>query len=285
MFKNFSKRKVTGYFSRCVIGLLILMVVTNRANSQDSLAAFHEFAKLRQIYGHVPVQVEIDIRISATPFTNPQDTLGSTISFYVGLKGMYLEAEGLEEIVNDSLVIVVNNPARQITIFPNSPEAMQKMRQSSSMFLPDSSVGILAEKYTSSAQDIDGNKSKITFQSRETLHGSKQSKEIISATFQKSSYQPVEIEQVKMKPVLIDSVFYARFVSDKMYDGKLNKAVTGKGNLFFLTKELKTTYRFRKIDYAVPNPPARQQDRVNVDENGNYTPAKGYEEYLLSKEF
>jgi hypothetical protein len=285
MLNNFRCKNFITDFSKLGMLSLLLLLRTTSAISQDSLVAFREFAKLRQVYGHLPVQIRIDIQNSATPFTTPLDTLESAMNIYVGAPGMYLEAEGLEEIVNDSLVIMVNNPAKQIILYPNNGDVMKKMQESLSIVLPDSSLKTLAEKYTSLAQDVDGNQRKIILRSREMLYGTKQPKEIITVTFEKSSSRPIEIDQAKLKPMLIDSANYANFVNDKIYDGKLIRIQTSKGNIFFLVKESRTLYRFRKIDYDVPNPPAREQDRIVKAKDGSYMPAKGYEDYLLSKEF
>jgi hypothetical protein len=259
--------------------------VFSQQNGKDSLYALRELTKLRHLYEHLPVQINIEVENAAIPFTIPQDTLQSEMSVYFSKPDIYIEAEGLEEIVNDSLIIMVNNPAKQITLYPNDQDVMKKIQETVSMVLPDSSLKALAEKYTSLVQDVDGSIKKIKLSSREMLYGTRKPKEIITVIYKNIFYQPIEINDTKLRLVPVDSAVYANLVNEKIYDGKLVSASTSKGNMFFLVKELTTSYRLKKIDYKILHPPAKQQDRVIKVDDGSYAPARGYEDYLISKEF
>ena len=74
-------------------------------------------------------------------------------------------------------------------------------------------------------------------------------------------------------------------MKDPGYDGKLVSTAVSEGNVFFLVKELTTSYRFDKINYDVQLPPVKEDYRVIKKTNGDYQTAKGFEEYLLTKEF
>ena len=74
-------------------------------------------------------------------------------------------------------------------------------------------------------------------------------------------------------------------MKDPGYDGKLISTSTSEGKLFFLVKQITTLYRFDKINYKVQLPPVKEDDRVIRKNNGDYQAAKGFEQYVLSKEF
>ncbi|HET9824270.1 MAG TPA: hypothetical protein VFP87_02985 [Chitinophagaceae bacterium] len=268
-----------------VVLVLVVSNVFSQQNKNDSLFAFREFSRLQKMYQHLPVQINLHIQNSASPLTTPQDTLQTEMSIYFGTAGFYMEAEGLEEIVNDSLIVMVNNPSKQISVYRNDKSVMKRIYESLSMVLPDSSLQEFTHRYQSLVQDLDGAIRKIALNSRVTLYGTGKPKEIMTVTYQKTSYKPIEVTQTKLRLLPIDSSIYAGLLNDKTYDDKLLSAATSKGQIFFLVKEQKTSYRFLRIDYNVQIPPAKQQDRIAVAEDGSYLPSKGYEDYQVSTEF
>jgi hypothetical protein len=85
--------------------------------------------------------------------------------------------------------------------------------------------------------------------------------------------------------VPVDSAVFVNLTADKSFEGKLVKGNTPRGNIYFLMKEQTTRYVFKEVNYSVQAPPVWQQDRIAKAEDGHYIPAKGYEDYILSKEF
>lgn len=274
---------------KSIIFLLASIMVMTSAISQrgkikrDDYFAFHEFAKLRQMYKQLPIELEIHIQNSAKPFTTEQDTTQSDMSVYIDTFNFFMETEGLEEIVNDSLIVMINNPAKQILVYSNDKQKKREMEKSLSMMPSDSTLETLSKKYVSEIVDTGENIKKIKLKTKELVNGNP--KENVSIIYNSFFYEPIEIKQTKIYLVPADSSVYVNLANDKPNDAKLISTSTKQGKIFFLVKELTTTYNFRKISHHGLHPPVKEQDRITKTEDGNYVPAKGYEEYLLTKEF
>ena len=271
-----------------IVFLLILVSITGYATAQqkavDSLFAFREVARVRQLFTHLPVQIDIHIQNTADPVTSTRDTVQADMNLYYGKTDFYMQAEGLEEIVNDSFIVMINNPAKQILLYPNNQEVKRKMGSSVLMMLPDSSLQYLARTYRSSVQE-EGGRKKIELKSRGMIFGTDLPKETLTLSYGPGSYEGAEFDQLKYQLLPVDSAIYAGMVKNKEYEGRLLSTPTNKGNLFFLVKRSTTSYMFKKIEYDIPDPPVRQEDRILQAQDGSFIPAKGIKEYILSKEF
>jgi hypothetical protein len=127
---------------------------------------------------------------------------------------------------------------------------------------------------------------RITLQSREKIFGTDLVKETISITYLTGTYEPLTFEQSKRSLLPVDSTVYqTRLAGNTAYEGRLVSAKADAGNLFFVVREKKTFCGFSKINYDLRTPPVREQDRVLREADGNYQPAKGFEDYSVSKEF
>lgn len=264
--------------------LCLLCSAQAQKRKADSLAVLREYVKLWQMY-QKPVQLSIRIQNSADPVSRATDTVATDVDYYLSSNAFYFQSEGMEQIVNDSLIIVVNHPVKQITIYRNEQPVKNSIQKSLNAFLPDSSIERLAKGYSSTMKAEGQNKNRIELQNRAVVYGTTFPKEKIEVLYKQNNYEPIELLQRKCSLVPIDSITYAALLKDQTYSGKLVSSPAGKGNAFFIVKELKTLYSFKKVQVNVPHPPVQQQDRISIDENGDYIPVNRYKEYLLSKEF
>jgi|GEM_PF-3264581 len=268
-----------------VIALLFTLSGSAQNNRSDSLSAFFEFTKLGEVYKQLPVQLDIHIHNSANPLTTESDTLKADLNLYYGKTNFYMRTEGLEEIVNDSLLIIINNQTKQIMLYPNNHLLKETMERPTSVFMPDSSAETLARDYSSNLLDAGKNIKRVEIRSRQNLYGTNLPKECFAVTYYQQPYEPLEFSRTKTTLVVVDSSVYARFQKNTAYEGKLVKTTSEKGEFFFMVKELTTTYNFKSIKYGLANPPVKEEDRVIKGSMGDYMPAKGFEDYVLTKEF
>ncbi|PWU02590.1 MAG: hypothetical protein C5B52_05045 [Bacteroidetes bacterium] len=273
--------------------LLLFMVGTvfNLANvyaqskDTDSGFAFQEFSKLGQLYRRLPVQLDISIRNQGTPLNTAEDTMHTSMQLYYDKHGFFMSAEGMEEILNDSLMVLVNHPAKQIVIYPNRQQLSQQMEKTIALFSVDSSKITMEKRYISQWRDLENDVRRILLRSREKISGTDFSKETISIDYSASSYQYLSFSQTKEQLLPVDAAVYASKGTDPTYAGRLLARSTQEGNLYFLVKELTTTYKFEKIVYDIKKAPVLQQDRIVKNADGNYEATKGFEEYNVSQEF
>lgn len=253
--------------------------------SNDSLLPLREFIQLREIYKHLPVELNIHIQNSANPVTTASDSLQADMDVYYDYHNFYMKMEGLEEIVNDSLIVMVNNAGKNVLLYPNNQQQIVNMKRALTAIMPDSSIEAIAKKYTSSVSKSAHDQKRIELKSREKAYGTTLPRESIIIIYRDSSHQPLEFRRTKTLLLPIDSTTYNKLIKEPGYDENLVSPSASKGKLFFLVKELTTSYRFNKINYNVQLPPVRETDRVIKKSNGDYEAAKGFEQYLLSKEF
>lgn len=271
-----------------VIVFLIVAITASAQKQQtaDNLSLYREFVSLGKWYLNTPLQMKVQIVHKSTP--SVQDSTQATMLLYYSKHDFYLQAGEIEQIVNDSLTVLVNNDAKVIKVFSNSQSLEKNMQKSIPAFVSDSSLEKLAALYTIETEDKEKNRKEIIMQSRALVSGTSFSKEAIAITYLPGSQQPVVYLQYKRNLVPIDSASYTQMNSDPLYAGRLVKTKTSKkdgGNLFFVIKERITECRFIEATHDIWLPPVVQQNRVVKNENGAYVAVNGFEDYQVTKEF
>jgi hypothetical protein len=251
--------------------------------SADSLSAIREFSKLSQLYQRLPVQLDIHIYNTAVPVTTAEDTLRADMTVYFGTQDFYMQTEGLEQIANDSLIVMVNIPAKQIVVNANTQPLAKNIATAVTMFMPDSTAEAVNKKYYSTVTQTGKSSRLISLKTKELVYGTVFPKETISVSYHSVSYETAEYTRTKVRLLPVDSVVYASFIKNNQHSGRLVSSTSDRGTLYFLAKEVTTTYQFKKIRHDVPAPPAGEQDRVVKKADGSFMPAKGFEQYELSK--
>jgi hypothetical protein len=282
------RQRQTQRFKKTIPALLLLlsaMFAGAQLKQRDSLYAIREFARLGEIYTRLPLRMSIHIRSGANPVTTAADTIQADVELYYGKKDFYMETEGMEEIMNDSLVVMVNNQAKKIMLYPNNGQLMKNIEKTISLFRPDSSVEALGKLFTSRVEIAGHNSNRVSLKSRQIVYGTAFPKESVSVIYRPSSYEPVEFIQTRVRLLPVDSLVYHEMEKDPAYKGKFVSVTNSRGNFYFLVKELTLSYQFKKINYNTGTPPVTAYERISKDANGSYLPAKGFEEYMLSTEF
>lgn len=195
-----------------------------------------------------------------------------------------MKAGELEQVANDSVTVVVNSKAKMIKLFSNTNTLSKSMERIIPGVVPDASLQQLSRKYAITTED-NGKDRTMTVQSRDKIPGTDLAREMIAVTYQPGTCQPFNYTQVKRSLLPVDSAAYAQMETDPAYAGRIIKTGTIKGELFFVMKERTTGCRFVEISHSSQAPPVLQQQRVVKTGTGEYIPAKGFEEYLVSKEF
>jgi hypothetical protein len=268
-----------------------LLLLTATANAQrrkgrtDTLTVYREFAALGQWYLQQPVQMKIHMGYRSTPAKTAQDSVETDLQVYYGKNDFYLQAEGMEQIANDSLIVMVNNETKMINLYPNNGESFKKFQEAMALLAPDSSLQKLAQQYVAGINEEKQGGNKITLQSRNRVSGTDLVKEVVSITFDAATHQPLAYYHMNRSLVPVDSVTYNRLAENSAYAGRLISTKVNEYNVFLVVKELITDCRFTNIGHGQQAPPAREHNRVLRGENGEYLAAKGFEHYLVTTEW
>ncbi len=146
--------------------------------------------------------------------------------------------------------------------------------------VPDSSVRNLARTFRSVAKDSSAGSATIELSSRDMLYGTSLPRETIELQYNVQKNQPQQVKTIKRTLIRLDSLHYTQLQQET---GIAEKLLALEGN-YFLVKEQFTAYVYNEIgELAMAGVPVQVSDRVMRNERGEYTPAKKYGSYRLSK--
>lgn len=268
---------------------VLLLSATTTASAQkrkkqeaDTLSSYREFVSLGKWYLNTPLQIKVHLISRTIPLVRQEDNMEADMLLYYGRNNFYIQAGDLEQIVNDSLTVLINNEAKIMKIFSNTHTLGKTMEQIIPSFVPDSSLQKLSLRYSIEIQDEGKDIKKMTVQSRQRISGTAFSKETITITYRADSLQPLNYYRSQRSLIPVDSTVYNEMTGNPLYTGRLVTSKAAKGDLFFVMKEKTTECRFNEVIRQEALPTALQRHRIDRTESGEYIPAKGFEGYLVS---
>src|ERR1700753_2944858 len=95
----------------------ILAVAPCRAQQKDSIATMKLFLRVCNTYKTLPVQVDVDIANSANYIVEARDTSHTRVRFCLRKEGSYIAFDEMEQIANDSLMLLVDTTMRKMLLY------------------------------------------------------------------------------------------------------------------------------------------------------------------------
>lgn len=270
---------------------VVLLFTTFAATAQrkhkagrDNTTALQEFARLGKWNIQWPVQINLHITHHVTPTVSASDSADTDVTLYYDQHAFYMQAEGMEQIANDSVLIMVNNNARMIKVFPNKGLLTYSQGNRISSFMPDTSLEKLSQRFIATIREEGHAGKRIILQSHERITGTEFDKEMIDVSYSAGNYQPIHYKQIRRSVAPVDSAAYSEMIKDAAWNKRLFTTKVKAGEMFFVVKEQVTECRFTSIDYTQKASPVHEHDRVVRNAGGEYMPAKGYEAYNVTQE-
>jgi hypothetical protein len=271
--------------------MAVLLLVTGTATAQhrhkrskENATAFQELARLSKWNSQWPVQINLHIAHHVTPEVSASDSADTDMTLYYDAHAFYMQAEGMEQIANDSVLVMVNNTARMIRVFPNKGLQSYNQGNNFSSFMPDTSMERLTKRFVATMQEEERDRKRIILQSRDRISGTSLDKEVVDITYKADNYQPLHYKQIRRSVVPVDSATYSGLAKDTAWKGRLVTTTVKAGQLYFVVKEQVTECNFTSINYMQKTSPVREHDRVVKSASGEYLPAKGFEQYNIGRE-
>jgi hypothetical protein len=266
-----------------IIAAMLILPLLSHAQTNDTLAPVRQFVQLsNSVYKQLPMYAHMVIKNSSNYITGSQDTATSEAEFYISEDGAYMKYGTLEQVVNDSLMLMVNNAAQQMILLPNRQSVQQRLSAYTGMLLGDSSVQKISGIYTASTLPVENNNAVIELTSRIMAFGTSLPKEVLLMKFKEKNNEPLELTQIKRILVKLDSTQYNTLVQNPEYKGRLLSP--GNGN-YILVKDRITTFIYKKIAYGDKiKVPVQMSDRITQNSNGAYMPVQAYQAYLLNQQ-
>jgi len=283
-YKNSHRHYSHGLFiilRSLVLFTLLLPLFVRAQQGSDTLAALKQFIQISNSYEQLPMHAVIQIASSADFINSSRDTATMEMEFYLLQSGSYVKSGGMEQLSDDSLMVLVNSIAKKIIVLPNRQSVQDRLKVYMGIQLADSSLKKAAEKYTASVLPTENGNAAIEIKSRASAFGSPLPQESIPIIYNESTRQPLKVIQQREKLAMLDLLHYAALLQNPAYKGKL---FTSKKR-FFLIKGETITYSYQKIEYGNKvTLPALIKDRIVSNNSSGYTPAKGYEAFAIKKQ-
>ena len=261
-----------------LVVILLIFSITLYAQKSDTLTPLRDFVNISNGYKQLPLYLNLEMKNSTNFITGEDDTSSVQGEFFLRNENSYVHFGEFEQVVNDSVALLVSNKLQQMILYTNAAPVVQQMKNMMGMSFPDSSILHLAEKYTSAAKVQSKNRGTIELQSRAVVYGTSLPRETINMQYSLPGKLPEQVTTWRRSLLALDSSQYNELQKEPALIEKL-LALEGS---YFLIREQVTAYIYKKIDKAaVVHVPVTIKDRIMKNENGEYLPVKKYEMYRL----
>lgn len=264
--------------------MTLLALSTPAVKAQkDTLAGIRLFIRVCNAYKQLPVQLDLDIRHSANLVGRPDDTSHASARFYLQQRGSYIEMDNMEQVVNDSLMLLVSKPARRMILYAHRQSVANQLSQYLGLGLQDSSLARIAGKFMLVSTASAGDTASLELVSRASLYANLPAAEEITVKYDPVTSNPYQVTNTRRKLVMVEQSLYKDYNDRPEWAGK---TLSIGDSSFFLVKEAASVYSYRKITHdEQADLPVRIGDRIVADDQGRYRPVKSYADYLLTQQF
>ena len=264
--------------------LALALAAAGRANAQaDSVAIMRRFLQVCNDYKQLPIQLDLDVRNSSNIVLSGNDTGDQKIGFYLSREGSYIAMGGVEQLANDSLLLLVNKATKRMILMANHQSIAARLKETMGMQMQDSSVDLLAARYTATEPPPVKDTAAIELKSRALLYHTQLPREEITIRYHAATKQPAEVITTKRSLLSVSDSVYREVSGRAEWAGK---TVSVHDSSFYLLKEQVVVFRYRKITHEQTDGlPVRISDRLIAEGRGNYRPVGSYADFVLSRQF
>jgi hypothetical protein len=253
------------------------------AQKPDSLSALKEFISACNAYKQMPLHLSLDYSITANFVTDEKDTLKTSGEFFIKQEGSYIRFGEMEQIVNDSLTLIISDQLQQMILYLNAGQVVSQMKALMGMQVPDSSIANFSKGYTCIVSAKEKEMSLAKVNSRGLLFSTSLPKETIEIEYMSKTKTPLKVTMVKRSLIPISDTDTTAFIAQF---GNAGSLIATKDKGYFLIKEQTSTFIYKKIEHdGKIQLPVTMSDRIVRNNSGEYVPTKGFETYRIDQNF
>jgi hypothetical protein len=267
--------------------ILLLVVLSINVNGQkkrhrvvkeDTLTLIRQFIHVCNVYKQVPLYLDLEIYNTTNFITGPEDTTRSQAEFYMLPGSSYIRLGEVEQLVDDSMALLVSDKIQKMILYSNAQPVIARMKMMMGLSLPDSSILELAKKYKAQAK-LFNDTIAIELVSRIQLYGSVLPKETIEVQYEPKTKKLFRVITTKRTLIPLEQ---SDFNNLKAQPGLADKLIVRGDSAWYLVKEQAGTFVYKKIEHEKNMIlPATITKRVGKNNQGEFVPVKGYEEYTV----
>jgi hypothetical protein len=262
--------------------LLLLLNGGGLRAQQDTSASIRQFLHVCNAYKHLPIQLEIDIRSSANLVLATSDTARMYGRFVLCQHGSYIVMDSLEQLANDSLMLIVNTKTKRMQLYPNRQSVAARMQQYLGQQLRDSSAIQLTEKYRVSKEGRHKDTATIGLGSRRLLANTGLPLQELELKYDPVTQRPFAVLQLDRSLLPVSDSVYQSAQGQPQWAGR---TISIHDSSFFLIREQTRVFYYRTIEHrSETDPPVKISDRVVADLGGAYRPAKAFAAFRLTQQ-
>lgn len=264
-----------------VFCLLALPAIVYAQQNTDTLSSMRAYLTASNAYKRLPMHASIELKNTSTFISSPEDTGTIVGEFYLTNKEAYIKFGEMEQIVTDSLLLMVSSNAQRMILMPNN-RSLSSMTDVMGVKQEDSSLVKMAKKYVATILPVQHGIASIEVRSRATLYNTTEPKGLILFRYKEKTGMPIDLVETKRMIIALDSSQYNQFSKDPAY--KNSAFLFQQNGGYYLIKEQVSVCVYKKIEYDDEvHVPVSITDRIVKKSNGDYIPVKGYQSYQLDK--
>lgn len=265
-----------------VILLLIsglLVCAQRKKQATDTLAPFREFSAVCNLYKQMPLYLSLEYNKTTTFPVQEEDTSFVSAEFYLTPSGTYIRFGNLEQVVNDSLMLMISSDQQAMLLFANDVRVQDQFKNYMGFQMGDSAAFKMASQYRASFLPVNGDTGIIEIRHRLPLPGTEIIKEIITVKYHTTTKHPFQITHIRKSIIPVNKEQWNALENKS----ELQKQLLEINNNYFLLNERRTEYTYKKISNASDiRLPVTISDRIVKNANGEFLPAKGFEHYSVT---
>ena len=242
----------------------------------DTMALYKELARKSNQLQQLPLYLEVELVKSTNFITAAEDTMRMQATFYLKPGISYVQYGDAEQLVNDSLALLVSDKLQRMILYRNVQPLLQRMRMVTGLQYTDSSLQEMAKRFSVNRE---GPGSIVLF-GRDLLYGTSLPKESQELQYDTTSGEPVKVITLKRTLLPLGEEDYKTLTDQYWAKDKL-LTIEGKGQ--YLIREQTSTFIYRKMTHdGSMIIPVSFNDRIVKDTAGVFTPVKAYEQYAIT---
>lgn len=241
----------------------------------DSLAIVKEMAGVSQFARQLPVHLRLFVQNATNVLTSPEDTASLEAEFFLQKEGAYVRFGEVEQLVDDSLALLVSRNAERIFVYTSPQTVFTRMKSLAGTPLAKSSLREMTARFTTAVRDLDDGLRCIELTSRQLLFQTSLPRETIQFIYNTKKGMPVKLSTLKRTLVPLDAAVDENGEKQKESGGDV-VAINGEP---YRVKAQRTEYRYLQIDHEQKDLPVKIKDRISRTVEAGYIAAKGYESY------
>lgn len=266
-----------------ILTVCILYSGVVSGQGKDSVQEMRLFLEVCNAYKQLPLQLDLDMRRTSNLINSEEDTLQSHISVYMQNEGSYIAFGELEQVADDSLLLMVSNKSKRMALYRHPLSMVRQLKRYLGIQLRDSTVTQLTGRYAIKGNDLDNDTSTMVLNSRAVLYQSSVPKESIAVRYVAANRELLQVAQTIRDLVPVSKTVYEEYLQKPGFEGKVLSIADSS---YFLVRERVSWFDYKKIGHRGDQRlPVRIGDRIEGDLTGQYSPVREYQDFELTRNF